>query len=90
MHLSKTFTSIVGRRLPTGTRPAVAPDLDLADRDLAILLLTRPAGTRSGQTRTTRSPPSPQPDPAYQDPMRDDLQIDAHPVGSISGWSRRT
>jgi hypothetical protein len=43
VHLSKTFTSIAGRRLPTGTRPAIAPDLDPADRDLAIRLLTRPA-----------------------------------------------
>jgi hypothetical protein len=43
VHLSKTFTSVSGRRLPAGTRPEIAPDLDPADRDLAIRLLTRPA-----------------------------------------------
>jgi len=43
VHLSKTFTSIAGRRLPAGARPAIAPNLDPADRDLAIRLLTRPA-----------------------------------------------
>jgi hypothetical protein len=43
VNLSETFTSVDGRRLPTGTRPRIAPDLDPADRDLAIRLLTRPA-----------------------------------------------
>ncbi|MDZ5446831.1 hypothetical protein U2F26_29590 [Micromonospora sp. 4G57] len=36
------FTNVSGRRLPTGTRPEIAPDLSPADRDLAIRLLTRP------------------------------------------------
>lgn len=44
VHLSKTFTSINGRRLPSGTRPEIAPNLSPADRDLAIRLLTRPQG----------------------------------------------
>jgi hypothetical protein len=43
VHLSETFTSINGRRLPVGTRPEIAPGLGPADRDLAIRLLTRPA-----------------------------------------------
>ncbi len=43
VHLSKTFTSVSGRRLPAGARPEIAPNLDPADRDLAIRLLTRPA-----------------------------------------------
>jgi hypothetical protein len=42
--LSDLYTSVCGRRLPTGTRPTIAPDLSAADRDLAIRLLTRPAG----------------------------------------------
>jgi hypothetical protein len=42
VNLSKTFTSVSGRRLPAGTRPTIVPDLDPADRDLAIRLLTRP------------------------------------------------
>lgn len=35
-------TSVLGRKLPTGTRPEVAPGLGAADRDLANRLLTRP------------------------------------------------
>jgi hypothetical protein len=42
VYLSKMFTSVSGRRLPAGTRPTIAPDLDPGDRDLAIRLLTRP------------------------------------------------
>lgn len=38
-----TYTRITGRRLPTGTRPEIAPNLSPADRDLAIRLLSRPA-----------------------------------------------
>ena len=41
IHLNKTFTTVYGRRLPSGTRPQIAPDLSSADRDLAIRLLTR-------------------------------------------------
>ncbi len=41
--LSTMFTSVNGRRLPTGTRPDIAPDLGSADRDLALRLLARPA-----------------------------------------------
>ncbi|GAA4727603.1 hypothetical protein Prum_068420 [Phytohabitans rumicis] len=40
--LADMFTRVSGRRLPTGTRPEIAPDLSPADRDLAIRLLTRP------------------------------------------------
>ncbi|WP_206307371.1 hypothetical protein [Streptomyces sp. ICN441] len=36
------YTSVGGRRLPTGMRPEIAPGLEGADRDLAIRLLTRP------------------------------------------------
>lgn len=43
VHLSKTFTSVDGRRLPAGARLEIAPGLSPADRDLAIRLLTRPA-----------------------------------------------
>lgn len=43
VHLSKTFTSVNGRRLPAGTRPEIVSDLGSADRDLAIRLLTRKA-----------------------------------------------
>jgi hypothetical protein len=43
VHVSKTFTSVGGRRLPVGTSLEIAPNLDAADRDLAIRLLTRPA-----------------------------------------------
>jgi hypothetical protein len=42
VNLSKTFTSVSGRRLPAGAGPEIAPNLDPADRDLAIRLLTRP------------------------------------------------
>ncbi|MHA4820149.1 hypothetical protein ACXZ65_38025 [Streptomyces aculeolatus] len=42
--INKTFTSVRGRRLPTGARPEMAPDLNAADRDLALRLLNRPAG----------------------------------------------
>jgi hypothetical protein len=41
--LGTFFTRAAGRRLPTGTRPTIAPDLDPADRDLALRLLARPA-----------------------------------------------
>jgi hypothetical protein len=41
--LTDLFTSVSGRRLPSGTRPKIAPDLNSADRDLAIRLLGRPA-----------------------------------------------
>jgi hypothetical protein len=41
--LSKKFTSVNGRRLPAGVRPEIAPDLNSADRDLALRLLNRPA-----------------------------------------------
>jgi hypothetical protein len=43
VHLSKTFTSVNGRRLPVGSQPQIAPDLDVVDRDLALRLLARPA-----------------------------------------------
>jgi hypothetical protein len=43
VNLSKTFTSVDGRRLPIGTQPMIAPGLSAADRDLAIRLLTRPS-----------------------------------------------
>jgi hypothetical protein len=43
VHLSKTFTSVNGKRLPAGSQPQIAPDLDAADRDLALRLLARPA-----------------------------------------------
>lgn len=42
VRLNKTLTSVNGRRLPTATRPRIAPDLGRADRDLAIRLLNRP------------------------------------------------
>jgi hypothetical protein len=41
--LSRTLTSVGGRRLPAGTRPEIAPDLGSADHDLALRLLNRPA-----------------------------------------------
>jgi hypothetical protein len=41
-NLGTLSTGVAGRRLPAGTRPAIAPDLDPADRDLALRLLTRP------------------------------------------------
>jgi hypothetical protein len=43
VHLGNLYTSVAGRRLPSGTRPSIAADLDPADRDLAIQLLTRQA-----------------------------------------------
>jgi hypothetical protein len=43
VHLGALTTSVAGRRLPAGARPAIAADLDPAERDLAIRLLTRPA-----------------------------------------------
>jgi hypothetical protein len=42
VHVSKDFTSINGRRLPAGSWPEIAPDLEAADRDLAMRLLNRP------------------------------------------------
>lgn len=45
IHVSDTFTSINGRRLPDATSPEVAPDLCPADRDLALRLLNRPPGS---------------------------------------------
>ncbi|MBB4794311.1 hypothetical protein [Streptomyces nodosus] len=44
VHLGDQSTSAGGRRLPKGMRPAIAPGLEGADRDLAIRLLTRPEG----------------------------------------------
>ncbi|MFJ8793679.1 hypothetical protein [Streptomyces sp. NPDC102462] len=44
VHLGDQSTSAGGRRLPKGMRPAIAPGLKGADRDLAIRLLTRPEG----------------------------------------------
>ncbi|ALO97217.1 hypothetical protein SHL15_6179 [Streptomyces hygroscopicus subsp. limoneus] len=44
VHLGDQSTSAVGRRLPKGMRPEIAPGLEGADRDLAIRLLTRPEG----------------------------------------------
>jgi hypothetical protein len=43
VRLGTLYTGVADRRLPAGTRPATAADLDAADRDLAIRLLTRPA-----------------------------------------------
>ncbi|MEU5553633.1 hypothetical protein ABZ738_28070 [Micromonospora sp. NPDC047793] len=40
--LGVQYTSVYGRRLPTGTRPEIVPGLSAADRDLAIRLLSRP------------------------------------------------
>jgi uncharacterized membrane protein len=40
--LGDLYSNVNGRRLPAGTRPAIAPDLNAADRDLAIRLLNRP------------------------------------------------
>lgn len=45
VNVGDLFTSVGGRRLPTGTRPEIAPGLSGADRDLAIRLLTRPEGS---------------------------------------------
>jgi hypothetical protein len=45
IHVSSNFTSIEGLRLPVGTRPAMARDLSPVDRDLALRLLNRPAGS---------------------------------------------
>jgi hypothetical protein len=42
VRLADLYTSVGGRRLPAGARPTIAPDLNPADRDLAIRLLTRP------------------------------------------------
>jgi len=39
--VNKTFTRVSGRRLPSGTRPEIAPNLDPSDRDLAFRLLAR-------------------------------------------------
>jgi hypothetical protein len=41
--LGSLYMSVAGRQLPAGTRPVIAADLDPADRDLALRLLTRPA-----------------------------------------------
>ena len=41
VHLSNVFTSVNGRRLPAGTRPAITQDLGSADRDLAMRLHQR-------------------------------------------------
>lgn len=49
VHLSKSFTKINGRRLPAGSRPEIAPDLEAADRDLALRLLNRAADARGGR-----------------------------------------
>jgi hypothetical protein len=43
VNLGSLYTSVAGRRLPAGSRPVIAGDLDPADRDLALRLLTRPA-----------------------------------------------
>jgi hypothetical protein len=43
VNLGSLYTSVAGRRLPAGSRPVIAADLDPADRDLALRLLTRPA-----------------------------------------------
>lgn len=40
--LSSMFTSVVGKRLPAGVQPQIVPDLDAADRDLALRLRARP------------------------------------------------
>lgn len=45
IHVSETFTSINGRRLPDVTAPVMAPGLSPADRDLALRLLNRPSGS---------------------------------------------
>jgi hypothetical protein len=45
IHVSDTFTSINGRRLPDATSPEMGPDPGPADRDLALRLLNRPPGS---------------------------------------------
>jgi len=42
VHLPGLRCSISGRRLPAGSRPALAPELSPADRDLGLRLLNRP------------------------------------------------
>lgn len=41
VHVSDFWTTVSGRRLPTGTRPELASGLGAADRDLALRLLNR-------------------------------------------------
>ena len=42
VNLDREFTTVYGKRLPAGARPAIVPDLTPSDRDLAMRLLNRP------------------------------------------------